>query len=99
MATEKSSLKVTVRWGSEHPAAQPINQFAVQRDASDEIVLTFGYVDVPIISGTSEEQKAQLANVVEHGLEVKSAARLVLSMKTAQDFRQALANELDAKGE
>ena len=99
MSTEKSSLTVTVRWGSENPAAQPINQFSVQQVASDEIVLTFGYVDTPIISGTTEDREAQLASIAEHGLEVQSVARLVLSMKTAQDFHQALANELDAKGE
>lgn len=92
-------MSVPIRWISEHPAAQPTNQVAVQRVPSDEIVLTFGCIDTPIISGTAKAQREQVASIAEHGLEVRSVARLVLSMKTAREFHQALTNELDEKGE
>ena len=99
MATAESSMTVTVRWSRKQPASQPCNQFAVHQSPNDEIVLTFGNVEPPIISGTAEEQKAQLADIVEHGLEVQSLVRLLLSMRTARELSQALANQIDAKGE
>ena len=99
MAFANMPVKGTVRWGSEQPDSQPCNQFAVQRSPNDEIVLTFGYIEPPIISGTTEEQKAQVAHIAEHGLEVHGLSRLVLTVKTAQGLHQALGIYLATEGE
>jgi hypothetical protein len=76
--------QVSVVWPSDDslPDVLAANQFAVQilggePGRSDEIVIAVGHVAAPILTGTPNEQEAQLAAVDE--LTVRPFARFVVT--------------------
>lgn len=92
------SITVRVRWNSTQPVPKPSNQVVVQRTPADEVVVTFGYVAVPIILGTNEQKQALAAQIVESGgVEVQSIARVAVTLKTAQQLLRALTEQIAAK--
>lgn len=88
---------VPVRWPADVdlPPATFANQFFVHR-VGDEVRFSFGQI-APIVGGSQEEQREQVAELQATGLVLKSVTRVVLTASVATQFLRVLAEQLEVK--
>ena len=90
---------VPVRWPADVdlPPTTFANQFFVQR-VGDEVRFSFGQI-APIVVGSQEEQREQVAELQATGLVLKSVTRVVLTASVATQLLRVLAEQLAVKVE
>ena len=86
---------VPVRWPADVdlPPATFANQFFVHR-VGDEVRFSFGQI-APIVGGSQEEQREQVAELQATGLVLKSVTRVVLTASVATQLLRVLAEQLE----
>lgn len=88
-------VDVAVRWPADQPDPQWVTNFVVQRlGPTDGVVLTFGCAQ-PLIYGTVEDQRTQAQALAKDGLDVRTVARLVLSVTGARQLNRVLSAQLE----
>ena len=88
---------VSVRWPADGnlPPATFANQFFVHRVA-DEVRFSFGQI-APIVVGSPDEQREQVAELQATGLVPKSVTRVILTTSVAAQLLGVLAEQLGAE--
>ena len=94
---QPEAATVLVRWPADVdlPPATFANQFYVHR-VGDEVRFAFGQI-APILVGSPEEQRKQVAEVQATGLVMKSVTRVVLTPSVATQLLRVLAEQLGVK--
>ena len=93
---ETKEVKIPVAWNDPNPPdPERATQILVQREPSDEVLLTFGKINLPLIAGSPEDQIGQATRVAESGgVSVKVVARVALTLKTAMQLHAILGGQL-----
>jgi hypothetical protein len=98
-APNEQMVNISVRWpGGTLPPPVPANQFALQFSpgpdgAPDGVVLSIGYVIIPLTSGTPEEQRKQVQEL--EGVDITLVGRFLLTRDRAGELSQALSKAVD----
>ncbi|MEU9710763.1 hypothetical protein AB0E21_19410 [Streptomyces sp. NPDC047967] len=89
-----TTLSLGLSWRNGEQAARPANQFIVSvglptsQGRPDEIYLTFGQVEPPVLTGTPEQMEDQLRKL--GSLHVETLGRYVVSRDRLQELIEVL---------
>lgn len=95
---QQVSVAININWDQKEVQAlgppKSVTSVVFQTTPGGEVVMTFGYIDPPLMWGSPEDQEKQAQSLRKRGVQVTPVVRLGCTLQVAQEIHQALGQQL-----
>lgn len=95
---QQVNVAINVKWDEKDVQAlglpKSVTSVVFQTTPSGEVVMTFGYINPPLIWGSTEDQVKQAQSLKHKGVQVTPVVRLGCTLQTAREIHQALGQQI-----